>query len=173
LVLKANPALGDAEFNLGTLLSRIGRRAEAVAHLRRAVELMPAFDGGYLQLAQTLADEGEWAEAVLALRRGLSRAPDSLRLLNQLGWWLAASPVSDAGQAVRIADVLRAQTKEQVPEPLDMAAAAYAAAGRFDEAVAVARTAQALATQRGDAELADQIGGRRVLYENRQAYRLP
>jgi hypothetical protein len=52
-------------------------------------------------------------------------------------------------------------------------AAAYAAAGRFPEAVAAAQEAVALAAAGGHTVLAEQIQARLKLYEQKRAYREP
>jgi hypothetical protein len=54
---------------------------------------------------------------------------------------------------------------------LDTLAAAYAEAGRFAEASATARQAQAAAAAQGGKELAEQIGQRLLLYGSNRAYR--
>ena len=59
------------------------------------------------------------------------------------------------------------------PQLLDTLAAAYAEAGRFDEAVATARKALTAATQANKEQLAKDIQGRLELYAARQPYRSP
>jgi hypothetical protein len=54
---------------------------------------------------------------------------------------------------------------------LDTLAAAYAEAGRFDDAVKTAARAIGLASEGKDAELLPRIESRRKLYAQRQAYR--
>jgi hypothetical protein len=52
-------------------------------------------------------------------------------------------------------------------------AAAYASAGRFNEAVDTAKKASELAMRAGQKNVADEINEKLVLYENRKAYRRP
>ncbi len=54
---------------------------------------------------------------------------------------------------------------------LSIVGAAYAEAGRFDEATTAARRAVELAEEGNAAELADEIRARLALYESGQAYR--
>ncbi len=54
---------------------------------------------------------------------------------------------------------------------LDILAAAYAAAARFPEAVAIACQAQDLARQQGNKELSDALQARIALYEADKPYR--
>jgi tetratricopeptide (TPR) repeat protein len=88
--------------------------------------------------------------------------PDKLFLLNRLGWLLATSPedeVRDAARAVELGERAVRLTSRQDPLSLDTLAAAYAEAGRFDEAAAAAREALELAARRGtvDRPLADRL----------------
>ncbi len=176
LALKENPRLGEAHFNLGLLLAGLGRTNEAIDHLRQAVALLPEFAPGYWQLGRTLADAGQFTDAIETLRRGLKADPHSLPLANELSWLLATCPqagLRDAAAAVRIARQLQKRTAEQDAGAMDTLAAAYAAAGRFDDAVVAARKAQALARQNKDEQLAVAIGTRLAGYERREPYRLP
>ena len=62
----------------------------------------------------------------------------------ELGWIRATHPdarVRDARQAVSLAERARARASVKDPTALDVLAAAYAAAGRFDDAVVNARSA--------------------------------
>jgi len=56
------------------------------------------------------------------------------------------------------------------PNSLDTLAAAYAAAGRFDEAVRAASQAVELAQQQGETEMGEQIRARLVLYRDGRAF---
>jgi hypothetical protein len=54
-----------------------------------------------------------------------------------------------------------------------MLAAAYAEAGRFDEAVETARRGLEIATHRGQSQLREGLAARLGLYEARKPYRDP
>ena len=60
----------------------------------------------------------------------------------------------------------------KVPAYLDTLAVAYAAVGRFMEAVAVAQRAIELARSSGQAQLAKEIDARLALYQAGRPYRL-
>jgi tetratricopeptide (TPR) repeat protein len=155
---------------LGTALDGAGRLDEAIAAAARALELRPGLLPASLNLGTWLARAGRRAEAAAAFRRGLEHAPDDPRLAARLAWILATAPedaVRDGAEAVRLAEGVRERLGERVPEALDVLAAAYAEAGRFDEAVATARRARELA----DGQLARAIGGRIALYTSGEAYR--
>jgi hypothetical protein len=65
---------------------------------------------------------------------------------------------------------LRDETREPTADLLDTLAAAYAAVGRFDEAVRSAEQAMALAEAEGSFALAQSIRGRISDYRSRKSY---
>jgi Flp pilus assembly protein TadD len=78
-------------------------------------------------------------------------------VLNNLAWILAANPLPenrDGAAAVALAGRARDLDHSQHPGIIGTLAAAYAEAGRFDEAVAAARQAHDLAAAQGDTTLA-------------------
>lgn len=98
---------------------------------------------------------GEMAQAVRVLE-WWAEADPSPGPRNALAWFLATAldpEVRDATRAVELAEAV--VERDRVPRHLDTLAAAYARAGRFDEAVRAEREAIALArTSRPASELA-------------------
>ncbi|UCG50117.1 MAG: hypothetical protein JSU94_10075 [Phycisphaerales bacterium] len=79
--------------------------------------------------------------------------------------------MSGANEAVRLAGRALVVTNRKNPSMLDTLATAYAAAGRFNLAIAVEEDAAALASAlRADA-LADEIRGRLELFRQGRPYR--
>ena len=86
------PSNYGAQFNLGKLLLKEGRLAEATARFRAAVEARPEFAEGYLYLAKALLDGGDLPGAATgraatgwrASRRPLDRAARPLRARRRL-----------------------------------------------------------------------------------------
>ena len=90
--------------------------------------------------------------------------------LNSLAWLLATSPsekVRDGGRAVAFAEKAVAETNHKNDAYIDTLAAAYAEAGRFEQAIAVEKEAIALTK---DAEWKGQFMTRLKLYESGGAY---
>ena len=117
---------------------------------------------------------GRRSEAAAAFRAGLAADPDDPRLAARLAWLLATAPedsLRDGAEAVRLAERAVKVTGDRLPEALDVLAAAYAEAGRFDDATATARRARELATAAGGTALAAEIGQRLALYEVAKPYR--
>src|SRR5258706_6698263 len=80
--------------------------------------------------------------------------------LSGLAWIRATSwdpALRDASEAVALAERAAAATERRSVSTLDALAAAYAAAGGYDEAVAAAPAAVALASAAGQTQVATQI----------------
>ena len=96
--------------------------------------------------------------------------------LNNLAWLRAASPraeLRDGPEAVRLAERACTLTGYKMPMPVATLAAAYAEAGRFDEAVTTAGRARELASARGDRGLAEGILKFIEIYKAHQPARDP
>ena len=74
---------------------------------------------------------------------------------------------------MQLAERAAALTGRRDLAALDALAAAYAAAGRFDEAVATAQAAVDSAAAAGQGDVAAQLRERLALYQKREAYRAP
>jgi len=93
---------------------------------------------------------------------------------NDLAWALATHTPAEGGDPVR-AVTLAQEACQRVgtglPTYLDTLAAAYAAAGRFSDAIATAEKAIDLARAGGQPNLAARIEARLELYRSGHAYR--
>jgi len=115
-----------------------------------------------------LSAQGRGLEAVGQYTAALAQFPDWLPALSELAWLRATHPdsrVRDAREAVSLAERARALANGKDLTSLDVLAAAYAAAGRFDEAVVSARSALDLLGS-GQSELNE----RYALYQQRRPY---
>jgi len=124
------------------------------------------------ELVTALENGGRPAEAAATLETALARSPDEPRYLGGLAWLWATSKddaVRDGPNAVVIAE--SACAVERTPDCLDTLAAAYAEAGRFDDAVRTVRAAM----EHKDAtpEFRDEVRERAALYEAGRPYRAP
>jgi tetratricopeptide (TPR) repeat protein len=171
----ADPKLETAHHNLATLLRRTGDLNGAIQHLRIAVDLEPGRADTRLELGQALIAAGRHGEAIEVFRQGLEAQPENVALGNALAWLLATCPeaqLRDGKKAVQIGERVVELTNRKLPQVLDTLAAAYAEAGRFDEAMATEHDALALAQSTTDTNLVSEIAGRSMLFERRQPYRL-
>ena len=71
-----NPDFAEAHDNLGVFLLSQNRVAEALVHLRRAVELAPGLPDPHNDLGAALAQAGKLDEAIAHVRRALEISPD-------------------------------------------------------------------------------------------------
>jgi tetratricopeptide (TPR) repeat protein len=95
--LAAHPSTWSAAFNLGKLLLREGRAAEAHERLRDVAKSNPEFAGGHLYLAKALLDVGDIHAAERSAREGLRFARE--KTLASFGHWLLADALSRQGRA--------------------------------------------------------------------------
>ncbi len=143
---------------LGEVLLARGRSDEARIAFESAVEKKtPRLDRVHVHLARLALERGDDANAAEHYHAALQMRPGSSAIANDLAWLLATS----ADPSVRNAEVATAAAEqlakvEENPHHLDTLAAAYAAGGRFDDAVRTASRAAELAEREHDpAQLAD------------------
>ncbi len=168
------PRFAEAHFNLANTFSALGRIPEAKTHYRAALELQSSYPEAEMQLAMLLLREGKMEEVLPHLRKIVAERPDWKEPLNNLAWLLATrsgDPKKEGAESVQLARRSLALSSEGDFSTLDTLAAACAQAGQFQEAIAVAEKAMALAHQAGDTNSAAQIGQRRELYQQGKPFR--
>ncbi|MGA9778384.1 MAG: tetratricopeptide repeat protein [Verrucomicrobiia bacterium] len=138
--------------NLASALAATGQFNEAIADYRRAIQLNSKHPEAFVYLGMTLGQSGRNQEAVAAYRAALKLNPDLPEALNNLALILATS--SDDGlrngpEAVQLAERACQLTQYRQPLFIETLAAAYAEAGRFQEAQAAEVAAEHLATVAG------------------------
>lgn len=174
LALEADTTLVLAEEKLAEALKSRGDREGAIAHYRRVLELNPDLARAHRSLGITLAEEGYIEPAIDQLREAIRLAPDSPIPLITLAELLATHPdpsIREPHEAVRLAELAAGMTNYGHPVPLDALAAAYASAGRFDEAAETAELALRLAYSAGERALTERIRSRLELYRQRRPSR--
>jgi tetratricopeptide (TPR) repeat protein len=167
---------GDAHNNLGNVLMRQGKIVEAIRHYQEAVRYKPSSEDTHYNLGMALHGHGDLTAAAEQYREALRIKPGWLLPANALAWLLATQPDSQPGQAeeaVRLAEQAAEATKAKSPEVLDTLAAAYAASGRFPEAITAARKAIQLAKTAGQERTVAKTQERLRLYEAGKPYREP
>lgn len=145
--LRLDPEYALAHNNLGAVLRLQGRLDDAVRRFRRSLAIRPDDGEALYNLAGVLVMQGALDEAVTLYGRAIDAAPDAPEPVAELAWLLASHPNAarrDPGRAVALAERAAALTGHGQPAVLDVLAAAYAAAGRLDRAVATAERALGL-----------------------------
>jgi tetratricopeptide (TPR) repeat protein len=168
------PAHAAAHNNLGAVLRALGRLAEATPYFERAVALDADNAAAHNNLASALASTGRPADAVLHYRRALALEPDGIESLMSLAWILAtagdASP-RPLPEAVALAERAAALTGRRDVNVQATLAAAYAAAGRFDDAAAAQREAITLARPIAGPDVMAELQRRLTLYQQQRPLR--
>ncbi|MCO6430888.1 MAG: tetratricopeptide repeat protein, partial [Deltaproteobacteria bacterium] len=85
LALQRLPYESRLHFEIGKLLNRLERPAEAVEYLRRAVDLDPYFVQAQVELGNTLHQSGHFEEGLKELNELARRHPDSWEILSAIG----------------------------------------------------------------------------------------
>ncbi len=176
----ARDGLGVAAFSpelryaLGSGLVIGGQPVEGIAQLRLAGALKPTWAEPRVLLGATLAKQGRLDEAIAEYTEALRLEPDRAEALNNLAWIRAAHPEArfrDGAEAVRLAEQACRVSGYKEPMLIGTLAAAYAEAGRFEEAVTTATKARALALAGGQPDLAETNQKLIELFSTRQPYR--
>jgi hypothetical protein len=149
-----------AHANLSDLYLREGRLDDAISHSQQALALRPGNADAHNNLALALRRKGDVNGAVAHWKKALELNPHQLNAEFHLAWILATSPdgsMRDGAKAVALMEDLLLHAGTRGAMVLRTLGAAYAEAGRFPEALPVAREALDLAMQQNDAALADDL----------------
>jgi tetratricopeptide (TPR) repeat protein len=172
LAVRLAPQSAEAHNQLGLTLQRQGNPAEAAESFGRAADLAPANVRYRCNLAGSLFALARPGAAQAAYREAFRLDPNWPAAANEAAWALATGP--DPGQreplqALFLAGQVCQATGRSSPRYLDTLAAAYAAAGRFEEAAGTAREAAGLA-EKQEPGLAEAIRERLRRYEHQEAF---
>ncbi len=173
--VQLQPNQADWLFDLGVVLSGQDKFAEAAEYFRQATLLSSDDAKFHLNLAESLVAAGNSGEALESYRAVLRIDRQNRQAGLQLAWYLSTLPddsLRDAEEAVKRAERVAEKFGDHDPTSLDVLAAAYAEAGRFEEAVKIAEKAVEISSSQGKSELCDQIQDRLKLYSEKQPYRL-
>jgi tetratricopeptide (TPR) repeat protein len=172
--ISLRPDYQDSHYNLGVLLFKKGEVDNAITEWRNTLSKYPNDPGTNLNLANALVQKGLFREAISRYEITLRSEPDSPLGLNNLAWLLAAAPdgsLHDGARAVELALKANQVSKANNPFFIRTLAAAYAEAGRFDDAVKTAQEASELANAQGQHALAVQIQDETDLFRRHEPLR--
>jgi Flp pilus assembly protein TadD len=173
-VLSSEPE--ERWFEAGRDFLQHGQWEEAIVCFRQTLKIRPRFAGAPADLGLALFQKGLMKEARDAWQEALEIAPGQLQVQNNLAWLLATA--SDASlrngmKAVALAEAANQLTGGANPEILNTLAAAYAEAGRYADATAIARRALALAVEQKNQALSATLPKEIKLYEAGAPVRSP
>jgi len=175
-LLTRHPNDTHGRYRLAVAQSDSGRPGEAWRTVQELLASSPGFSPAYVLGAELLDQQGKGGDALHLLTDGVEKIPEGPFVLNDLAWRLATSPdatARDGAQAVHFAEKASALAGGSSPGILDTLAAAYAEAGRFDDAEKTAAEALRLAQAQNSTDIAGEIEARLVRYRAGQAYRQP
>lgn len=156
-----------AQLYLGSALRARGRLTEAAGAFESALQLDPDQADAHFALGDLLYAMGRGSLAAEHMRAAVRRDQGKPERVIALAWLLATHPDPDVRapeEAVRLAEEAVGGLRRPHPIAVSTLAAAYAAAGRFEEAAARAREAMDLAGGFGEEALARNIERQLALY---------
>jgi len=170
--LRLKPDYAEAHNNLALALVQLNRLPEAIEHWQQALQIKPDYAGAHYKLGTALEQAGRLQEAVSHYEQALRLQPDFADACNNLAWLLATRAPAQGGDAVRAVELAQQAcelTGNRRAGYLDTLAAAYAAAGRFREAIATVQKAIELARAAGLTKSVGEFEARLELYRNGRA----
>lgn len=92
---ECNPRFAEAFYNLGNVLKKQMRHAEAIRAYRRALDVKPGYTAALNNLGTSLMETGAIEESISTFRRAVEIQPDFAVALNNLGNALRAADQAD------------------------------------------------------------------------------
>jgi tetratricopeptide (TPR) repeat protein len=171
--LELKPDYVEVYYKLALCFYELGRFRAPDKYATSVLMNNPSYVDAATSLAEKLLEKQQIRLAFEHYLRILESAKDSVTVLNALAWIQAAcaieglhNPDQALERAVRACEL----TDYDTPEVVDTLAVAYAAAGRFPEAMETAQKAMRAAQSAGNTALAQRITNRLKLYEAGTSY---
>jgi tetratricopeptide (TPR) repeat protein len=167
------PDQAEAQYNVASALLRQGRIDEALVHFQKAIELNPQSANAHANVGSALLAKGRIGEAIDEYRKSLQISPENVAAQTNLAWLLATSPDPSARngtEAVALAEQACRSSGGTTPVIQRILAAAYAEAGRFEDAKQAARQALQAADSQGNSALSGFLRKEIALYEAGRPY---
>jgi protein O-mannosyl-transferase len=162
------PTDPDVHKNLANLFLKLNKLSEANDHYAAYLKLQPDDIKTRCRYAMVLRQAGKPEGAVEQLREVIRLQPDAVDPLTDLAWILAAHPkteIRNGAEAVRLAERASEITKGKDINCLNILAAAYAEAGRFQEAITTSKKLREQLVASGQKDLLPILDQRLALYE--------
>ncbi|MHC4971515.1 MAG: tetratricopeptide repeat protein [Planctomycetota bacterium] len=135
-LIRRDPGLAPAHYQLGNVLSTKGRFHDAIEAYREAIRVKPDFHEAHYNLGNALHQSGEVEDAIAEFREAIRLKPEFAEARTNLGNCLReCGQVEDAIAAYREA----IRVKPDLHEAHFSLGGALAIKGRFDEAIAAYR----------------------------------
>jgi len=143
-------AYAPAHIRIGAIRYQSGRTQDAIAEYKKGLQLAPGLVRARCELGRMLTETNQPSEAINEFRLAVSTDPHDATCLINYTWLLAASDRADITNPSLAVEIGRRAVDAGVDQAsqalaLDALAAAFAASNRFDDAIASATRALALA----------------------------
>jgi len=171
--LRLRPDWSEVRENLNKLAKR-KKRDDTVAQYIEMLQRNPNDPDTHDKLAKAFYRQGGIGQAIEHWTEAVNLRPDWAEAHNNLAWVLATiedENLRDPAEAIRLAERACELTGYNEPGMLDTLGVAYAAAGRFDEAVEIAEKAKELAVASGRKGLISDIEKHLELYKLGRSFR--
>jgi len=155
----------------GLAFSRLERFQEALKDFDRAIEMNENNADAYAHRGDTYQKLAKWKEAADDFLRASDLDKNSAHAYQSAAWLMATCPdehYREPDLAIQAAEHALAVAEKEEPWYLDTLAAAYASAGRYDEAMETLNKAIETASDGPERDLLQQ---RLELYRNHKPYR--
>jgi tetratricopeptide (TPR) repeat protein len=172
---RLEPKDASVHNNYAIMLGRAGRTDEAIQEFQIALHLNPVFVEAHCNIASLLLENGRTKDAAAHYIAALQTKADYLPAMVSLAWIYATASgevgTQHAAEAVRLAEQACQISGCKQSGLLDTLAAAYANAGRFEEAVKTGEEAFSIAKAAGENNFANSIRARIDLYKKGSPFR--
>jgi len=172
--IRLEPGNLDARYNLGRNALLQGNASQAETQLTAVVQADPGHASAHFQLGQACARLHRTDQALAHFREAIQLRANWPEALAAMAWILATDPDAryrNGAESVKLIEPAASVTDARQPRILDVLAAAYAEAGRFEDAATTARRAADSARRFGQTNLAVEINQRLLLYDSHQPFR--
>lgn len=166
--LQLYPNFPEGHNNLANALLRTGKIDEALKHLRIALQLNPKYPDAHNNLAIALSQKGQMREAIGEWDKTLLIDANNLEAQSNLTWILSTFPdssIRNGSRAIELAQRAVQLSGGKNARIWRLAAAAYAEAGRFPEAIKAAQSGIGVAENEGNTALVQTLQANIKLFE--------
>ncbi len=173
-VTQTSPTFYEARNDLGKVYLKLGRLNDAIECFNEVIKQKQDSPKGYVNLAVAYYQQGNYDLALQNCSKAEKLKLNEVEMLNNLAWLLATVGNLSAGDANKAMDYARRaceMTAYKSADNLDTLAVAYAAMGKFNDAVNTAQKALNIAKNKGQENTAREIEKRLALYKAGKPYR--
>ena len=157
-------------YDLARLWSAKGDLNNTLSYYAKSLQVNPRDTKVHNLVAAIFIRQRKWNDAIKHYEQSLEIKPDQITVLNNISW-IYSTKLNDPDKARELALQACKLGNYSQPAALDTLAIAYAASGNFDLAVETVQKAIALAGDKVDEHIIQDMIKRLHLYQNKQPYR--